>query len=230
LLLWIIPIFLYVAYGTTKPTGYGALRRLPRYYSVVIAPALILLSFVLTKFKNQKISIAIIFLLFITSIVSLTIDNSKFVKRPSIQMTEFVNSKTPKNIIIDRVLMFDYLFFTKFERKANLAMLVNKADNSDTLKRIKLVYPDIKMVNTLENIPDQSMVVLSPRYYKVTDTERLHLKHIKDIEKEHRFYYQIFEFAPVQMLMKFVRDEKRFKMLVKRTKKTASIYTFNDKI
>ena len=124
LILWIIPVFLYISYGTTSPTNYSPLRRLPRYYALITGPAMILVSFYLFQLKNRKLSNAVIVLLVISSLVCLYIDNSRYVKAPSLEMVDYIKSSDHDTVIIDRTLMFDYLFFTKFEKDPSLSLLV----------------------------------------------------------------------------------------------------------
>ena len=224
LLLWIVPLFLYISYGTTSPTSYQTLRRLPRYYSIIIIPGLILMSMMLMQLNKKKLRWLIICVLSATSLMFLVIDNSKYQKQPFIAMTEMIKDYPSKNIVIDRSLIFDYLFFTRFKKSEKLSMLVNENDRSDTLKRIKTVYPSVHTINDLKDIDNNTLVVLSPGYYRLTEIEKQHLKSVQKIYRKGRSYYKLLALKSVRFLLKYVRDDKRLNMLLNHEKLVASIY------
>lgn len=78
MLLWFIPLILYLFYGTTSPRGYCILRRWPRYYSIVNVPAIIILGYFLScliQHKKTAISYAVFFGLIASSVFILAADN-----------------------------------------------------------------------------------------------------------------------------------------------------------
>ncbi len=226
LLLWIIPIFLYLAYGTTSPAHYNTLRRLPRYYSLICGASLILLAFFLTRIQHRKATHVITGMLVVSAVACLYIDNSKYVKNPFIEMVDYIDPANHEKVIIDRTLIFDYLFFTKFKKDKSLVLLVNKEDSSNTLDRIKLVFPQINYIHDLENGPEKALVVLGPKYYKPSEKELQNLKIDHTITQKNRLYYALFDVWPIRPVIELTRDPKRFNMLLTRKKELIKIYEY----
>jgi len=78
MLIWFVPVILYLFYGTVSPFEYRPLRRWPRYFSLINLPMIILLSAFLGKMfeKNKKrLAFLILALLVSTSLIVVTIDN-----------------------------------------------------------------------------------------------------------------------------------------------------------
>lgn len=226
LLIWIIPIFIYLSYGTTSPLYYHPLRRLPRYQSVLIIPWIVLLSYSILKLNKQWKKNIIIGVLFISSITALSVDNSRHIKTPLIKMTNFLNTKlSADNILIDRPLFFDYQFLNGFKKNNKIGLLVQPNDESDTLNRIKIVYPDVKKINYINNVDYDAWIVLSPKYYDKETISYLFDCCLKEtIYESNTFYHALLKLPPVRFLLKYVRDEKRYNALIANDQKKLNIF------
>lgn len=78
ILLWLIPLILYLFYGTISPFEYRTLRRWPRYFSMVNFPAIILLGVAfehLLVARKKLIATLLLLLLICSSLTIVSLDN-----------------------------------------------------------------------------------------------------------------------------------------------------------
>jgi hypothetical protein len=78
MLLWLIPVTLYLFYGSVSPFEYRPLRRWPRYFSLASFPGIILISVLLEELLASSKKVAanlLISLLVLSSLAIVTVDN-----------------------------------------------------------------------------------------------------------------------------------------------------------
>ena len=104
ILIWMIPMFIYILYGTTNPFSFSPLRRWPRYLTPVTLPALIILAYFLIE-KGQWLwhkftEISVAFLL-ITSLMCIflldTGTTDSFIVK---EIAKFRTQNTQKDMLI----------------------------------------------------------------------------------------------------------------------------------
>jgi len=104
LLIWMIPLLLYIMYGSTSPFHFAPLRRWPRYLTPITLPSLIILAYFLAEKKYwlwNKFSYLTISFLFLTSIICIFWFNSgptdSYIVR---EVAKFVSQNSQKDTLV----------------------------------------------------------------------------------------------------------------------------------
>jgi len=103
-MIWMIPMFIYILYGTTNPFSFSPLRRWPRYLTPVTAPALIILAYFLIekrkwlwhKFTELSVAFLLITSLMCIFLLDTGTTDSFIVKK----IAEFRNQNSQKDMLV----------------------------------------------------------------------------------------------------------------------------------
>lgn len=125
LLLWIIPLFIYINYGTTSPFKYYPLRRLPRYLSVISIPIMILIAWHLRsvgyKWRNWLIGLTLA-----SSVLALLLDNSPQAMSREKSAVEYINSHPNETFYVSNGIYFNIKFYLDFIETDKVILLRHK--------------------------------------------------------------------------------------------------------
>lgn len=211
LLIWILPMLLYTLFGSVSLSHYEPLRRLPRYLSPVTIPSLLILSYFLIHKINKKLySIISVVFLFLTSIGSIWIDNSRIIDYVPRKIYLFHKEHPGKDLL---VTPFDYtalLFYSKFQINPHLKLLLLPEDinsNSTTIQNIKcVVYPNVDIVfyHDLINLHNVYVAINKEDNYLIPKNSKL----IKVIQKPKRFYQDFLEKPPIRKILEGVKAKE----------------------
>ena len=212
LLLWIVPAFIYISYGTTSPTDYSPLRRLPRYLSSIIIPCMVLIAYQLSTLKARNFSILAGGALTTFSLLALAIDNSPHVVERERALASYIAGHPNEKYIVPRSVYYDLLYFNGFTVPENVTLYVNDNDVSDTLKRIRITTSDIRETRSLANTCGY-IIVKQGKYIGHNMADDPSFVNLEAFSKTDRLYDQLKESPAVIYLLGFVRDKKRMDML-----------------
>lgn len=212
LLLWVMPILLYISYGTTSPTDYKALRRLPRYLSIIIIPSMVLISYQLVTLSSKKKAFSIALLLVMFSVLALVVDNSRHVVEKERALATYIDDNPQYKYILPRPFYYDILFFNKFVVRENVTLYANNNDRSDGLKRINIVAPGLKTVNSLSDTCGY-LIAKEGGYIKEISTENERFVKFKVFPQTKRLYDLLKESQVVMKILSLVRDKRRMTTL-----------------
>lgn len=214
LLLWIIPLFLYISYGSTSPVDYRTLRRLPRYYSIIIIPCMVLMAYQVAALTNLKLKVMAVLSLAGMSLICLLVDNSPYVTEREQELARYINSNPDQTFVVPRSLYLDYLFYSGFQEPKNVLHYYRDNDRSDTLKRIHLVDSNQRRARAADLCGDK-LIVDDQSYFKRELAGRNDLAVVEQFHRSDRIYHKIIANPMVLSLLSLVRDEKRLHSLTK---------------
>lgn len=212
LLLWIIPIFLYVSYGSTSPVDYSPLRRLPRYYSIIVIPFIVLLAYQIMQWPNLKIRVLAVAALAGMSLLCLLLDNSPYVTEREKALTAYINSHGEQTFVVPRSLYFDYLYYSNFKPGEHVLHYYRDNDRSDTLKRIQIVAPEARRAK-ISDFCGEALVVDDQGYFRDEKFLFGEVKPLAQFDRTDRLYHQIIRNPLIFSALSFVRDPKRLELL-----------------
>ncbi|MEW6096775.1 MAG: glycosyltransferase family 39 protein [bacterium] len=193
LLIWLIPVLLYLSYGTVSFSHYLYLRREERYTSMITTPALLILAYFLVKKANKKFYYSSLFLLLLTSIGCVLVDNSRIKDYVSRQIYAFHKEHPNTDMLISPTPYFGALFYSKFQIDIHLKLsCVNDYPDSDGVRSIKKIYPEVPISLKFDQI-DNAYVAVRKKYINTVPSNA---KLIKIIQQPKRFYYPILEKWP----------------------------------
>jgi dolichyl-phosphate-mannose-protein mannosyltransferase len=225
LLLWIVPIFLYISYGTTSPADYHPLRRLPRYLSIIIIPAMVLIAYQLIVMRNKKISSLIVGLLFIFSLSAFSIDNSRYVAERERKLAEYIAENPEYEFIIQRSLFYSVLYFNRLVAPGNATLYAKEDDVSHTYKRIKIVAPDVKEVRTLSELDGcRHFIAREGGYINNDIVAKEGFEKVVIFSQTRRLYDQLKESPMVLFALNRTRDQTRLKELKNSSSNEIALY------
>ena len=223
LLLWVIPIFLYVSYGTISPFEYKTMRRLPRYLSPVMVPWLVLLAWYLVALARSRLRVVILAGLAVTSLAALWLDNSRFVTVPTRELTTRLSGYASEPVVVQRSVLFDVLFYSGFRGEERLILFTHAEDSSDTLDRILSVAPGIARVDRESEICS-GLLVHDVRYFPDTVSPLLGAELLFEVGPQERAHHRLLQSQYALSLLRLVRDPKRIRKLSDRRDQTIRVY------
>lgn len=176
ILLWMIPLFLYLAYGSISPFRYVPLRRWPRYYTPITFPALILLSYFLiekkTWLREKFLPFSVLFLL-LTSIGFIYLDNGRDRSYLVKKLADFKRKHPETNLIVSRETYYNLAPFLAFDNDPRIRLYnISKADMKQ-LDDEKSVYHNLSVANFKE-INEGFVVINSGDSLKPSDNWKLY--------------------------------------------------------
>lgn len=201
LLLWIIPLFLYINYGTTSPFRYYPLRRLPRYLSIISIPVLVLVAYQL-KLISIKWRVTFLSLIFMSSALALMLDNSANMVGREKNVYEYINDNPTQNFYVTKKIYFNVKYFAGFKDKKNVKLLFFKEGKPFFISNVE------KNITWENTIGCNDYIVA----YKSELTQRFpksHFNIIKTFEWEKNLYQMVKTNTYVLELLAKVRDNPR---------------------
>lgn len=189
LILWLIPVTLYLLYGSVSPSNYDPLRRLCRYYSIVTIPGLLILGyFMVTKMKKRLFFYSALIFLLISSIGFVYIDESRNIDYIYRQIYTFHKEHPKDKLYVMGEAYISSLFYSKFQKRSDNNLILFRPEEP-LLTRPKIVkeYPNTSF--SLEGVHN-AYVAVDKEFWKYIPANS---KLLKVIQKPKRAYYSIFE-------------------------------------
>ncbi|MEW6096781.1 MAG: glycosyltransferase family 39 protein [bacterium] len=199
LLLWTIPIFLYIEYGSTTISRYLVLERVPRHLSIITLPSLLILAYFLVRKLNKKFLYSFLIFLLLTSIGCCWVDNSRIKDYLSRQIYTFHKNNPDKDLIISSRDYIALLFYSKMQINPNLKIFYPFKLYPDGYKSgykvrvVKLIYPNVQVLSNLYQIHNAHIAMHEKYFKKYSSLIPSSAKLIKTIRKPKRFYYSILQ-------------------------------------
>lgn len=165
LLLWFLPLLLYLSFGSSSFTKYLPFKAVPRYLSIITMPGILLLSFFLSEKGNVIKKIAkplILLILFITSLLIIysyngnpPVDNLK-VLYPSIAYSKkTVYSDSRSKMVLEYLSGYKgKINLTEYPEKMNGLRDVYVIVNKPMMIALKESDPNLKFPDEIENPPN----------------------------------------------------------------------------
>ena len=143
MLLWLIPVILYLFYGSVSPFEYRPLRRWPRYFSLVSIPGIILISVLLEEFlvsSKKVIASLLFFLLILSSLLIVTVDN--WHRYAVVQRNVGNYIKTHGGIYFAHKTLRNLAFFVSYDTSRLRRFEEEAVKKENSLGRTYIVYSD----------------------------------------------------------------------------------------
>ena len=203
LLLWIVPLFLYINYGSTSPFSYFPHRRLPRYLSVIIVPAMVLIAWHFRSMKSSRWRNILLSLILVSSTLSLLIDNSPNITNIEKDIAAYIKENPDDNYLISQPLSFGVFYFLGFEEIQRLGIYVSPGDGKGWVPR---VVPNVLLYEKLPN--DCRIKIITKMSYINKDYSNGNFRILQRFEEEKNLYNWIKKIMLSSNLISLVRDSR----------------------
>ncbi len=170
MLIWLIPLLLYLSFGSASLTQYIPFRAVDRYTSIITAPAVILLAFFLSEkktiIKRWVMPIALVFLLLV-SIGTIYMREDRHLLDSLRQLYPFVK-EADKTVFIDGRSLNALDYISGYVNNENLEKYPDSLDkvkdsyvviNRHMIRSVKEANPDAKFPEEIKNPPKEWKIV-----------------------------------------------------------------------
>lgn len=196
LLIWMIPVGLYILYGSTSPFSFTPLRRWPRYLFPIVLPSLLILAYFLNTKKDwlwKKFSLLTSGFLFVTSLMCIFWFNdgptdSYIVK----EIAEFRKQNPQKSLLVYWQMYQHLSPFLEYRKDINLKLYGFPEEKTTTSRSL---YYGLELVDP-DNVEDAYIVVPLYDYGVKPQQDHPDWKVIHSIIRPKRFYCPLLEEPP----------------------------------
>jgi len=165
ILLWLIPLILYLSFGSASLTQYIPFRAVDRYTSIVIVPGILLLSFLLSEKKPmvKKLTPLFLILLLLISIVTVYLREDRNLLASLRQAYPYLETLDGA-IYIDARSIYALNYISGFKNNVDLNEFPEIFDevegshvviNKHMIRNLREANPKIKFPQEIENIPKE---------------------------------------------------------------------------
>lgn len=151
LVFWVVAVFLYTSYGTVSPLRFAPLPRLPRHLSSTTIPAMVLLASFLATCRPGRRHV-IVAALCATSLLCVWLDNGRTVKAARKALHAFVVEHAGAQVVLDRPLLFDVLFFSGFRPDTRFTAFAETAAEARRIESRRSLYGPIGILRDLQDV------------------------------------------------------------------------------
>ena len=165
ILLWLIPLILYLSFGSASLTQYIPFRAVDRYTSIVTIPAILLLSFLLSEKKPMVKKLTPMFLIFLLLVSIVTVylrDDRNLLESLQHVYPELKN--LDKAVYTDSRSMQTLKYISGFKNDLGLREFPENFDaikdsyvmvNGHMIRSLKEANKNLKFPEEIENIPKE---------------------------------------------------------------------------